>query len=472
MNDYLIYLPLAITLIFILVWAVYSTKNIKTLKRERNFSNVNEYTYDSIPTVFTSLGVLGTFLGIFIGLLDFDVKDISGSIPNLLEGLKTAFSTSILGIFLSIIYGNWSKRVLNNIEDEPVSTSNESILLKEILEAINKTQLTMTTTANRVVDSINGDGNDSIATHFVKLRNKVNDQNKNLSEIKNALGGGGETSLLTQMQKLRSEQNDHADENKKNVEFIVSSMNKNNELIKVKFDEFSELLAKSNTEALVEVMKQATEEFNKQMSDLVNKLVQENFSELNNSVKNLNDWQKENKEMISSLTNQFKQVSNEFSITSKSINEITENTTKLTDKNSHLSKLIKELQIVMVDDTKFQDITKKLVNSIESLELTTKTFDSSSDKLHKWIDKQKHFSDSVARLLVRLEEIEKIKDINNVFWNKTKEQLNEGVSLISSSSEKLNTDLKVIDQMFYDRLNVTLTNLDTLIKSIIQNYKK
>ena len=50
-------------------------------------------------------------------------------------------------------------------------------------------------------------------------------------------------------------------------------MNKNNELIREKFDEFSELLAKSNTEALVEVMKQATEEFNAQMSELINKLV-------------------------------------------------------------------------------------------------------------------------------------------------------------------------------------------------------
>lgn len=83
-------------------------------------------------------------------------------------------------------------------------------------------------------------------------------------------------------------------------------MNKNNELIRQKFDEFSELLAKNNTEALVEVMKNATEQFNTQMSALIEKLVQENFKELNNSVQRMNQWQLENKEMIISLTNQFK----------------------------------------------------------------------------------------------------------------------------------------------------------------------
>ena len=50
-----------------------------------------------------SLGVLGTFVGIAIGLLQFDATDIKGSIAPLLEGLKTAFITSGVGIFFSII---------------------------------------------------------------------------------------------------------------------------------------------------------------------------------------------------------------------------------------------------------------------------------------------------------------------------------------------------------------------------------
>jgi len=49
-----------------------------------------------------SLGVFGTFVGITIGLLQFDAGDIKGSISPLLEGLKTAFITSGVGIFFSI----------------------------------------------------------------------------------------------------------------------------------------------------------------------------------------------------------------------------------------------------------------------------------------------------------------------------------------------------------------------------------
>ncbi len=54
------------------------------------------------PSLLTTLGILGTFLGIAIGLLDFDPNRIESSIPLLLEGLKLAFSTSIVGILLAI----------------------------------------------------------------------------------------------------------------------------------------------------------------------------------------------------------------------------------------------------------------------------------------------------------------------------------------------------------------------------------
>lgn len=55
----------------------------------------------STPTLLTTLGILGTFLGIAIGLLDFDANHIERSIPLLLDGLKLAFITSIVGILLA-----------------------------------------------------------------------------------------------------------------------------------------------------------------------------------------------------------------------------------------------------------------------------------------------------------------------------------------------------------------------------------
>ena len=58
----------------------------------------------SAPSVLTSVGVLGTFTGIFAGLLDFDGTDIDGCIGALLEGLKAAFVTSILGMSAAIFF--------------------------------------------------------------------------------------------------------------------------------------------------------------------------------------------------------------------------------------------------------------------------------------------------------------------------------------------------------------------------------
>jgi len=49
------------------------------------------------------LGILGTFFGIFLGLQTFDPSHIQESIPPLLDGLKTAFLTSIAGMSISMV---------------------------------------------------------------------------------------------------------------------------------------------------------------------------------------------------------------------------------------------------------------------------------------------------------------------------------------------------------------------------------
>ena len=59
----------------------------------------------STKSVILSLGIVGTFIGIVWGLYNFDTTDTDGiqkSIGNLLNGLKTAFLTSILGMIISI----------------------------------------------------------------------------------------------------------------------------------------------------------------------------------------------------------------------------------------------------------------------------------------------------------------------------------------------------------------------------------
>lgn len=482
------------------IWTIISICYIAKLWKAKNTNKYNPYLYNSIPSVFTTLGILGTFSGIYFGLQKFDVANINESIPMLLEGMKTAFLTSIIGIVLSIIFRQICQNVLRAVElKEPPKQTNELSALSEIVNILKDTQTETKSNFEKLNSALIGETDTSISTQLIKFRNQITEnhselekQNKLLDKIQSSLIGNEETSLLTQLEKLRSQITDIYNDQKEHKEFLESinnslgsdsetslltqiqklrtEQNDNNNSLKEKFDEFGEILKKNNTEALVEVMKSATEAFNEQMSELIERLVQENFKELNNSVQNLNDWQKENKEMIATLTEQFVKVSDDFVIASSSIKEITENTNKLTNDNSHLSELIQELQKVMVDDTKFQQIVGKLTGAIDILKENTETFDETTNKLNEWILNEKDFKQSVDILIIRLEEIEKIKDINGEFWSNTKTQLEEGVSLISNSSSELRNNLDSISEEFTGQLNQTLTSLDELIQRLIEHY--
>jgi len=59
---------------------------------------LDQKTGKELKSQIVSVGVLGTFVGIFIGLQGFDPKDIINSVNEILVGLKTAFFTSIVGM--------------------------------------------------------------------------------------------------------------------------------------------------------------------------------------------------------------------------------------------------------------------------------------------------------------------------------------------------------------------------------------
>lgn len=61
----------------------------------------------AIPGTFTGLGILGTFLGLTLGMSSFsgnDIYAISDNIAPLLQGMKVAFYTSIYGILFSLLF--------------------------------------------------------------------------------------------------------------------------------------------------------------------------------------------------------------------------------------------------------------------------------------------------------------------------------------------------------------------------------
>lgn len=495
------------------------------------------------PTFVSTLGVLGTFFGITMGLISFDSGDLDKSIPGLLNGLKTAFFTSLAGMLGSMILSGiigkkqdekdggvsdinqaagticqavqqMSQLTTNTIQTlakqmqdqaadqkafyrsmgdvmDSVKLSQASI--KELLDTINiSSRATNSALDSMIILDRSQEGalssiKESQAAMIASIGNleeattsqtavvnsiksasdRTAENSQHVPEILDVLSGmsGTQDSINDQVLKLKDILDAEVDQ-------IEQSIAKTNDLLERKFDEFTELLKKSNTEALVEVMKKVTEEFQKQMNALINKLIQENFEQLNKSVERLNQWQQENKEMISSLTRQYKEMADNFENTSTSLDRVKEDTTVLVSEGGKLSQIVDALNEVIVQDERFIKTAEHLQKTAELSQSNMESFDESTKTLNDWVRKQRNFVEGVQILIKKLEEISKIKDYNEQFWKGTREQMEEGVNIITRGTATLNTQLKSLDQSFYRRLGATLAELDNCITKMVEQVGK
>ncbi|MEQ8247669.1 MAG: hypothetical protein RID42_08295 [Alphaproteobacteria bacterium] len=198
------------------------------------------------PNSLATLGVLGTFTGILIGLLDFDVARIDDSVPQLLAGLKTAFTTSIVGIFGAILF-RLIRTIIPNVD------SSEGVTPGDIHAAL--------------VD-IRDDGRASSA--------RTSDL---LTELRKSISSDGDSSLLTQVQKLRTTVQDGQ-----------------GELIR-EFRDFAKHMVENNQKAIIEALEQVIRDFNEKLTEQFG----ENFKQLNEAVSSLVVWQDKYREHVEAL---------------------------------------------------------------------------------------------------------------------------------------------------------------------------
>ncbi len=523
----------AITIVFLVCLLLV----VKLKKSDRLIANRRVVEY--FPTFVSTLGVLGTFYGITVGLLAFDTGDLDKSIPGLLDGLKTAFFTSLAGMIgsmiLSAFIGRQQDKSDGGVSDinqaagticqavQQMSTLNAEAIgalkqqlaeqesyrkafyrtmgdvmdsvkksqsaIAETLSSINTSQCSVTSALDSIVilqrsqessldnlketssAMVNSIGNLEEATvsqtqaiqSVQKSSGEIAEFTHHVPEILDVLSGmsGTQDGINEQVQKLKDILDAEVDQ-------IEKSMDKTNQLLERKFDEFTELLKKSNTEALVEVMKNVTAEFQKQMDALISKLIQENFDQLNQSVERLNQWQEENKEMIASLTQQYKEMATNFEATSTSLDRVKDDTQSLVSEGGKLRQIVDALNEVIVNDEKFIKTAEHLQKTAELSQTNMESFDASTKALNEWVRKQRNFVDGVQMLIEKLEELGKIKDYNEQFWAGTKRSLEEGVGMLNRTSQTLRTSLTDIDRQFYNRLNTTLAELDTCIQAMIK----
>jgi len=126
MKDIVEYLPYFL----LLGWFIFSVYYLRLAKNKPE--KINPYIFESIPQIFPTIGILGTFIGIAYGLWSFNENKIEESIPPLIGGLKTAFLASIGGIVLSIIFSKFT--AYKQWKNEKGKLSEETIALNKLVE--------------------------------------------------------------------------------------------------------------------------------------------------------------------------------------------------------------------------------------------------------------------------------------------------------------------------------------------------
>ena len=195
----------------------------------------------------TTLGVLGTFTGIFLGLLEFDVAKIDASVLQLLAGLKIAFSTSIVGMAGAVLL-----RVVEPLVPAPAGAVSETSP-----EAIHQTLRQIDDTISRSSER----------------------QAASLAEVRSAISADNDSSLITQTQRLR-----------------ISVEDGNRELIS-EFKKFAQTMAENNSRALIEALEGVVRDFNTQLNEQFG----ENFKQLNQAVGALLEWQERYRSHVETL---------------------------------------------------------------------------------------------------------------------------------------------------------------------------
>lgn len=244
--------------------------NTKNEKRQRLI--------EIAPQTLTTLGILGTFTGIFLGLLDFDINR-QNSVENLLEGLKVAFGSSILGLATGIT-------------------------LRILTPFISKRSISNEVGAAEIIDE--------------------------LKEIGKSLNGDGENSLASELQKLRAQTYDLSITNK---EGFIS--------LGTKFDEFSEKMSEAFSKAIIEELNNVIRDFNNKLTEQFG----DNFKQLNLAVARLVDWQENYKNQMDALKTSLDSSLSAVEQSEKSLQHIVQSTEEIPNTLSSMPAIYERFKV-------------------------------------------------------------------------------------------------------------------------------
>lgn len=259
------------------------------------------------PTLLTSLGILGTFMGIVAGLLEFDTANIDGSIGPLLDGLKTAFITSLAGMLLSIVYKGLGASGVLNKKSENQSIDADDVTASDLYSVMSEQAESLEKIKTFLCKEDNGS--------LTELQSLVEQQTSGLLDIQKAIGGDSESSLVGQFKLMRSDINDNQRRLEKHLELSSQALACINSLAQsqqnnfkafedrlwLKLQDFADMMSKSATEQVIEALKTVIQDFNSNLTEQFG----ENFKQLNAAVLELVTWQENYKQQLSDMKVQY-----------------------------------------------------------------------------------------------------------------------------------------------------------------------
>ena len=251
------------------------------------------------PGVLTGLGVLGTFVGIFQGLISFDVRDISASVPFLLDGMKTAFVTSVIGMGCGLVVKVCAEIFRTQSDARQDASAADIVAGLALLEASNR---------------------------------------EGLDRLRGAISGDGDGSLVTQMQKLRTTLDDRLQSNGKLVSDLGSEV-----LVEIK--NISTRLAEDNAKAFMEALERAIQDFNTKITEQFG----ENFKHLNTAVGRLLEWQEQYRLQMADMAERLRQATEAANQSADALTTIASRSEAIVEASAQLAALLKSYAAAQAD---------------------------------------------------------------------------------------------------------------------------
>ena len=407
-----------------------------------------------VPVLLTSIGILGTFLGISIGLANFDTKNIDGSISELLGGMKTAFFTSLFGMSFSILF-KITQSLFRIAESKPENSNDPLRVLSQQAVSLNS-----------LVNSIGGESDTSILSQMKLLRGDINDSSKNILRVQQEYG-----SSIQNLNELAIAQK--------------ASFQDFSDRLWVALQDFADILSKSATETIIDALRQVIADFNKNLTEQFG----ENFKELNNAVRDLVVWQENYKEQIEQMTEQYKLGVTALSATEISVKQISEDTQSIPTSMDKLNSIMEVNQHQLSELERhlaaFRDMRDKAIEAVpvirEQVDTTIQAIAASVDSatnhynvllrdsdsyIHKHNEASHEF---INKLLTGTGDISKtLQEANQKLIKETNDVQTSVIQNIESLQKRLEAALETIFSAHTQNMQNVFSNIDAGLKGQVE----